>query len=232
MNLGFAARPFACGGLPVKRFILTVACSLIACAGAGAAPVGGGSVTYIDLQPYANHKLNDSMHLGEFPNNNLADLPQGKQKLAGVKFKIGESLIQLRGNKLQTKPERVDGIAVNKKVAKLHILHATGYFTEDGTLIGEYLVHFADNSTETIPVVYGKDVRDWWVLPNGKETVSRGKVAWTGTNGDIKARDGKLCLYLTTWKNPKPNTKVVGIDYISKNTQCMPFCIAMTVEGK
>jgi hypothetical protein len=205
---------------------------MIACAGAGAAPLPGGSSTYIDLQPYANHKLNDSLHRGEFPNNNLADLPRGKQKLKGVRFNIGEGMIQLRGETLPDKPDKVEGIKVNKKFARLHILHATGYVADEDTLIGEYVVRYADNSTETVPVAYGKDVRDWWVLSNGKETLGRGKIAWTGTNADAKARDAKLCLYLTTWKNPKPDTKVVSIDYISKNTKCAPFCVAMTVEAK
>ncbi len=39
---------------------------------------------------------------------------------------------------------------------------------------------------------------------------------------------------MTTWKNPKPEKKVVSIDYIGRKseTPAVPFCGAMTVEGE
>ena len=68
--------------------------------------------------------------------------------MAGVKFKIGEGLIQLGSQVLNDMPDKAEGIAVGRKVAKLHILHATGYgggqnkegsklFVADDTLIGK-----------------------------------------------------------------------------------------------
>jgi hypothetical protein len=185
--------------------------------------------TFLDLQPQANQKLKEKFAATE--GNTLQDLPQGEQTFEGVKFKIGPSAIWLAGTNIPDLPEKVNGIQVKKAFGKLHILHSTGWTSLDGTLIGEYVVHYEDRSTETIPVVYGEDVRDWWNHDNSKE-VTRGKVAWTGENDAAKQLNCSLRLYLTTWKNPKPNQKVTSIDYHSMKTEAAPFCIAMTVEEK
>jgi hypothetical protein len=42
-----------------------------------------------------------------------------------------------------------------------------------------------------------------------------------------------LTLYLTTWENPKPDKKIVAIDYsTTKETDCAPFCVAISGEEK
>src|SRR5262249_52808670 len=97
---------------------------------AWAVPLPNRGFTYIDLQAKANHKLKEQFHDNAFANNNMASLPQGVQKFEGVPFKIGEKFIQLSGQRLKTRPEKIDGIKVDKKVGKLHILHATGWFTD------------------------------------------------------------------------------------------------------
>jgi hypothetical protein len=187
---------------------------------------------FIDIQGKTNHKLKDDFHGGAFAGNNLANLPTGEQTLEGVKFKIGEGLIQLGGKMLEDKPEKVEGIQVDKKLAKLHILHATGWNTDLDTIIGEYTVTWEDDSSVTIPIVYGKDVLDWWTLEGSPEP-SRGKVAWKGDNDGAKGSNATIRLYMTTWENPKPDKKVKSIDYsTTKETNCAPFCIAITAEEK
>jgi hypothetical protein len=207
-----------------------------------AAPAPDQAVTYIDLQPKANQKLKDLFH-SNTEGNNLASLPTGEQKLEGVKFKIGEGLIQLGSKVVQDRPEKVEGIKVDRTFTTLHILHATGYgggpnqpgtagFVEDDTLIGKYIVNYEDKTKQEIEIVYGKDVRDWFYA-EGEADVSRGKVAWKGENERAKALNCGLRLYLSTWKNPKPDKKVVSIDYISTgDTAAAPFCVAMTAETK
>jgi hypothetical protein len=91
------------------------------------------------------------------------------------------------------------------------------------TPIGRYVVHYDDNSTEEIEIVYGKDVVDWWVQP-GVSDPTRSKVAWEGQNA-ISA----IKLFLTTWENPNPEKRIVTLDYVA--TGGTPFCVAISAEN-
>ena len=202
---------------------------------------GEKEFAYIDLQSKANHKLADPFHSGT-EGNDLSDLPKGEQIFAKVKFKVGDGLIQLGSKLTKDLPDMVEGIEVNRSISRLHLLHATGYgaygkegdelFVADDTPIGEYKVHYADKTTATIPIVYGKDVRDWWNWDKSKE-VTRGKLAWEGANDFAKKNDVKIRLYVTTWDNPHPKKRVVRIDYLrTGESVCAPFCVAISAEGK
>src|SRR5262249_22308815 len=96
--------------------------------------------------------------------------------------------------------------------------------------IGDYKVHYEDKTTARIPILYGRDLRDWSDQDNARP-VLRGVLAWQGTNDLLRQRGGKIRLYVTTWENPYPRKLVTHIDYQSANTVCSPFCIAMTAEG-
>lgn len=199
---------------------------------------------YVDLQPKANQKFTDNFGSG-VEGNNLAALPAGEQAFGGINFKVGPGMIQLGSRVLQRMPDKVEGIAVNGKFRRLHILHATGYggspnrpggagFVADGTSIGEYRLRYEDLRTETIPIVYGKDVRDWYFV-EGDPGVTRGKIVWVGDNARTKQLMGvRLRLYLTTWENPRPGKRVTHIDYVSRKgeTAAAPFCLAITLEER
>jgi hypothetical protein len=226
----------------MKQFLGLIAtcCVLVA---AWAAPVPAEKFHFVDLQPKANQKLTDNLGTGR-KGNDLKELPTGAQTFEGIKFTVGESLIQLGSKVLDKMPAKVEGIKLEKSFSKLHILHATGFgggpneedsdwFVKDDTLIGEYKVNFEDKTSETIPIVYGKDVRDWFYV-DGEKEVSRGKVAWKGDNDFAKQVGARIRVYLTTWENPKPSKKAVSIDYLSKkdDTVAAPFCLAITLETK
>ena len=92
--------------------------------------------------------------------------------------------------------------------------------------------NYEDKSQETIAVVYGKDIADWWYTEGATE-LSRAKVAWKGENDVAKNQGSKIRLYLRTWRNPEPQRKVVSIDFGSASyTGASPFCVAITVEAK
>jgi hypothetical protein len=219
----------------MRRFAACLVCFLgVALAWAADDKKDDKKWSFVDLQPKANQKLKEDFHGNAFPGNNLESLPQGEQTFEGVKFKIGEGLIQLTSTQQEVadKPEKVEGIKVDAACVKLHILHATGWRADDDTIIGEYTVNWDDGTSVTIPIVYGKDVLDWWTFSDSPDP-SRGKVAWKGESEGSKAGMATIRLYLTTWENPKADKKIKSIDYsTTKQSQSAPFCVAITAEQK
>ena len=215
----------------MRRLLLVTNALLFCVVLAAAAPVPkSDGMTPLDLQPKANHKLADNFH-GDTANNNLSSLKAGKHTLEGIKFEVGEKLIQLGSKSVSDKPEKVEGIKVGRAVSKLYFLHATGFRTEEDTVIGKYIVQYDDDTKEEIEIVYGKDVRDWWNYPCAPG-VSRGKVAWKGENEAAKGYNATLQLFLMTWENPHPKKKVAAIDYLSTQSDAAPFCVAITAVSK
>jgi hypothetical protein len=195
---------------------------------------------FIDLIPYVNQKRGDSF--GVDPENNLGKLPGGEQTFGGIKLNIDPAIIQLGSSVLDTMPGKVEGIKVDRAFSKLHVLHATQFgggpnregspwFVKDGTLIGEYRLNYEDKSSITIPIIYGQDVRDWFYV-EGEAATARAKIVWNEENVFAASVGAKIRLYLTTWENPKPEKKVVSIDYLGKKdeTVAAPFCVALSAE--
>lgn len=91
--------------------------------------------------------------------------------------------------------------------------------------------HFADGTIHEEPIVYGRDLRDWW-MPNSERPVDleRGRIAWIGDTPRVTGTGARIRLYLTTCANPRPEVEVSHLDFVSKMTQAAPFLIAMTVE--
>jgi hypothetical protein len=227
-----------------RLLAVVVMCGAVAAVFAAPAGLVAGKVTFVDIQPKANQKLTDNLGTGA-KGNDLAALPTGERTFGGVTFKVGEGLIQLGSKVLDKMPAKVEGIAVGRPVSRLHILHATCFgggpnrpgdpwFVKDNTPIGEYRINFDDDSALIIPVVYGKDVRDWFYV-EGEPKPSRGTVAWTGVNARSKQVGAEgIRLYLTSWVNPWPHKKVMTIDYSARkdDTVAAPFCVAISVEEK
>ena len=208
--------------------------ALAGCAGVLLVAAAGAEtkLTFVDLQPKGNHKLADDMHDTE--GNNLASLPQGELTFEKLKFKIGEKLIRVKGQNAPDVPTSVEGIKVDAKFERLHILHANGYGEpnfEEGTEIGAYIVHYEDKTTARIPIVYGEDTRDWWDSPD-RPDLKRAKVAWRGKNKASTGMGVGIRLFAVAWQNPHPDKKVVSIDLTSKETMCDPFLVALTLESK
>ena len=168
----------------------------------------------LDLQAQANQKLKADFGPAEaeLKGNNLAALQPGEQTLEGVRFKIGEGLIQLSGARTPERPKNVEGIPVGSKFSKLYVLQAAQWFTDDDTTVGHYTINYEDKTQEKLPIVYGTNTYDWWKeLP----LKSKLKVAWKGTNDQTKKQGITIHLFLATWDNPQPAKKVVSIDFDS-----------------
>jgi len=220
----------------LSRLLGTIAVIVVAAVCLAAPAPKELGLTFIDLQGKANQKLSEDVG-GRTPNNTLAAVPTGEQTLAGVKFKVGESFVHL-GSPLLTKekPDKVEGIPVGRKAAKLHFLHSTLFgkaqpVIEDGESIAEYRINYDDRTSATIKLKYGEDLRDWWYAKGAPAAGDKVKVAWEGENEAAKAGGNGIRLYLTTWTNPNPGKKVSTIDFVRvEGTPASPFCVAITAE--
>jgi hypothetical protein len=186
-----------------------------------------GELSFVDLPSKANLKLADK--LGNIANNDLSELPRGEQTFAGVPFAIRDAVIQLAGQNLTERPEKIEGIPINTTFGKLYFLHGTAWKENDGAVIGQYRVNYEGGAVETVPIVYGQDVRNWHINPDPRPT-GRSTIAWTGQNAYTRRFNASVRLYLGVWENPRPAERVVSIDYVSSNTLAAPFCVAMTAE--
>ena len=163
------------------------------------------------------------------PNNSLDVLPPGLLELADVLYDV-RGIIQLSGVDLRNGggryPEQINGIRIRKTCRQLHFLHAAGWHSPDGTRIGAYVVHYADEHEEVIPIVYGEEVRDWNGSNDTNTEIAHGQVVWNAINNSgLHVR-----LFSTTWMNPRPEMEIVSIDYTSSMAKAAPFLIAITAQ--
>ena len=185
----------------------------------------------VDLQAQANHRLDRDFHTH---GNNLRVLPRGKQQFGQVEFLIGDKFIFLAGKRAPQFPESAEGIPVNTQITRLHFLQGGGWGTPipDGTPVGKYVVHYDDMTLTQVPIVYGKDLRDWWSFDDSPPTSAT--VAWTCVNHasrDFQGQRLKIRLFRMMWENPRPEKRVTSFDFVSFNdTICSPFLIAVTGE--
>ncbi|MCA9015132.1 MAG: hypothetical protein KDA77_07345 [Planctomycetaceae bacterium] len=178
----------------------------------------------------------------KFAEYDKLSLPPDKYFFGDVEFQIGKGIIQLGSLYKKDSPDMVVNIEVNQKFGKLHLLHGTAFggganvagtagYVQDGTRVGEYIIRYADNTKVVIPIVYGEDVRDWWFL-EGEKPPSRSRVVFESDNKAAARVNCRVRFYMTTWKNPHPDKKVITIDFIGRKTEtaAAPFCMAMSHE--
>src|SRR6202043_2260680 len=117
----------------------------------------------IDLTDYYNAALLQTWHPG-MQKNGLEMLPPGLLQLAETVFDV-RGIVQLSGLDLRNGggryPEKTNGIKDGIKCRQLPFLQASGRQSPDGPRVGSYIVHYAGEEEQAIPIVYGVDVRDW-----------------------------------------------------------------------
>ena len=185
-------------------------------------------LTFVDLDPEGTDFVIDGP--GE-DRNDLSRLPRGIHRLGATFFRIGEKMVHLRGRLRPDLPRSVKGINVRARGHVIHFLHGTQYGADSGPLIGIYVVHYADGSSESIPLIYGRNLANWWRFPRSNEEPTEAKVAWTGTNDATDLNPGLMVrLFDMAWTNPHPEKEIASLDVLSAGKECDPFLVAVTVE--
>lgn len=157
-------------------------------------------------------------------------VPHGPATLGGVLFNV-DGLLRLAGTGDSTRSyrEKVEGIAVGRKFGRLHLLHLTGAAGQADTPYARVILRYADESTASFTLVYGKHARYWhrstYEYPSALSDPNS-KVVWRGTH---ESTPKTLRLFKTTFENPKPDQEVATIDLISEVVTPNAVILAMSV---
>jgi hypothetical protein len=132
-------------------------------------------------------------------------------------------------------PDQMLGIPVGQKGRRIRFLQGAffGNFDAPDTLIGKYILHFADETVLERDLFLGRDVRNTWadppptgdphfavacILPDPK------------TNPEDEPHRASTRLYVMTCDNPHPDKEIVSLDFVSFRQLAAPFLVAVTVE--
>jgi hypothetical protein len=164
----------------------------------------------MDLSSYYTSSLSDG---------NLGSLPQGVRAFSRAAFDI-RGMIQLAGVQPSAHPNAVNGIVINYKSEKLDFLQGAVGRAEEDTVIGNYVLHYANGETRKIPLIYGRNVKN--SLSGDSEAVlTDAATAWS---------EKTVRVFKYTANNPLPEIKITAMDFVSNNTPAAPCLIALTIE--
>ncbi len=186
----------------------------------------------LDLQPYATTGFADETDgdkkggWTDQGSNDLRMIPRGRLELLGVPVRIldpglnGKSCIVLSGPSRSYFPQKVQGIdAGNDCFGRLFFLHTLAWSSHKA--VGEYRINYLDGTVESVPIVDGLNIGDWW-FPND---LPQAPVAYVEKN----PADRAVGLWLFAWENPKPAVPIASIDFIS-NGNSVPALVAVSGE--
>ena len=157
-------------------------------------------------------------------------VPHGAATLGGVPFMV-DGLLRLSGSGDSAKSyrEKVEGIPVGKKFARLHLLHLTGATAPADTTYARVVLRHADGTSTSLPLTYGIHARYWhrskYEYPSALSDPNS-KVVW---RGEHPSTDKTLRLFKTTFENPKPDLDVTTIDIMSENVAANAVILAISI---
>ncbi len=150
---------------------------------------------------------------------NLGSLPSGVRAFSKAAFDI-RGMIQLAGMKPSSHPDAVRGIAIHYKGEKIDFLHGAAGYAEEDSVIGNYVLHYANGVTKRIPLVYGRNIQNSFGV-DAVPVLTDAAAVRTGKNVQV---------FKYTANNPLPGIEIKTMDFVSNNTRAAPFLIAMTIE--
>lgn len=126
------------------------------------------------------------------------------------------------------------GLKINRAIGGASWLEGTTWTARPGSTAGWLVWHFADSSTELVPLVYGRDTARFWADDDqSKDEKNFPAPVWKHHETQAEAgRDRWLRLYRQDWTNPRPNEPVVSLDFVSNsNCQASPFLVSLNVRS-
>ena len=189
------------------------------------------SAEVLDLTSYYSTPASYFDKIDAFPAWKV--VPRGFQTFAGVPLNIDGMICLWGGGNAKMGlnfPEKLTGIAVNRKFQTLYIYHATFFAAGNKVPVYNVVFNYEDGYSVTNAVCYGSDVLDWF--GNHGKTVKEptgpnSRLAWQGMLDPARLKQ-PLRFCLTAVANPEPQTPVASIDLYSCKTMSAACILAMT----
>jgi WD40 repeat protein len=184
----------------------------------------------IDLSAHYNRSLVKGGFNGSVEND-LSELPRGLREFGGTLFDV-RGIVAVGGLCPDGRewPPQVTNIRVGAKCRTLDFLQATIFDVQGEMPVGSYVLHYADGQTAELPLVYGKDLRNWWSVSGEPKETPNASVVWTGNTPAAAANGQTIRLWKRTYENPRPDVEIGHLDFDSAMAFPAPFVVAITVE--
>jgi WD40 repeat protein/tetratricopeptide (TPR) repeat protein len=188
--------------------------------------------------------------LGAFYNGGATEeFPGGIAHLGGTDFDFRGWIHLDPGQALPQAPplpKRIDGIPIQRQCRHLHFLHTVGAASRIspmanggreeklnvplGTAVGHYIIHYTDGEHVEIPIVHGRDMRDYWFFPEYSTGNPDLISAWTGSSQSSRREGATTRLFKSSWVNPRPDVPIDTLDFVHADTHAAPILVAITAE--
>jgi len=185
----------------------------------------------LDLTAFYNQRIEDDDY---FNLEGMPDLKPGLHLLGGTPFDV-RGVIHLGGvaslldcNRFPTK---TPPIPVHRRVQRLHTLQFCAYDTTWGTLVGRFVLRYADGSTSELPIRFGIDTREWWLKRDTDDAEAPvPEPVWRGANRYADGLGFDIGFFKRTYANPRPEVEIESLEFQSTMSACSPAVMAITVE--
>jgi hypothetical protein len=124
------------------------------------------------------------------------------------------------------------GATVGRAFRKAAWLQGTVWTAPAGETAGWLVWHYADGTTERVPIDYGRNTARFWGEPPQIDAEKDfTKPAWRfHEDKESVLKDRWLRIYRQEWVNPRPDVVVASLDFVSNpESRASPFLIAVNV---
>jgi hypothetical protein len=187
----------------------------------------------LDLTPHYNGSLAVPW-VANASGRDLSGLTPGLREFDGVVFDV-RGVVQVANNRLLRQggglfPDRIDGIAVGQACRRVHFLVGASRPAAKGLEAARLLLRYADGPPQEFAITNGIHVVDTWASPGPTDPLAAASMAWAGTKRGLADNAPTPRLYRAVWENPRPQTRLKEISFVSSLTAADVFVVAITIE--
>jgi beta-lactamase regulating signal transducer with metallopeptidase domain/protocatechuate 3,4-dioxygenase beta subunit len=168
----------------------------------------------------------------------LSALPRGKTNLAEIPFQC-DGVIQLLGAGLKKEKwpfrERVKLPLPTNQFAAIHVLGGITHPDTNGTTAAEVVLTYETGKPVRLPIQVNVHMKDWFRMSHEDPPLvsdPSGRVVWRGVHAQSQAQNKTLRLYCVTLENPRPTSKVTGIELVSPMNWPAVFVTGITLDAR